>query len=709
MGTTNNPPSILPLSRREMLQLLGLGLLTPGALTGCGSDHHSGRRPADYGATLADARGEIARLLAADGGPAALSIALVDCGRVVWAEAFGYLDKRAGTPVTTDTLFGLASGSKIFAAVAVMILVGRGLVELDAPLAGYVKSFRMADGRYSQITLRMLLNHSSGLPGTDYRNGSTFAPVLGHVDQILKALPGQRLKHAPGEMAVYCNDGFSLTEPLVTAVTGLPYTDFVQREILVPLGMSRSRFGVDTLLPGSYSATLKATGEPNPQEYINVLATGGIYTTPSDLGRLAMMLLNGGHLAGRLLLSPEAVAEMGRDQSATLPLNPLKLNHFGLGWDSVCEGGPAAVGVTAWAKNGGSHYFQSQFNVAPDERLAVVVMGCGGGFDAAELAERFLLHALAEQGSIAEVPAPLSPNPPAPLPVSETALAAMAAHYGGADLFLLGQQDTTLSLSQFFSGHWYETFPDLQQREGGEWISDANPGFAFFPVEADGHRHLAQRSPGGLKHYEMVWIKGQALDPLPPLSEVWKGRVGKNWLVVNDPYSTYLALGTVKPVFNLWQDSGLPGYLVVSGYPIAGKAVDPSTSDERALWCGKVGARDLCDIVVERWEGEERLRVNSTLYRLEDSVAELAPGQASIAVGAEGHGEWRKVGTASSLTVTGADAWYLYDPSFTLLNCVIKGQTLSSGWDGKAPAGAYLLVYGQPQASIEVNTGPAPS
>lgn len=99
----------LPLSRREVLRLIGLGLLTPTLaelLTGGIKD--SVAAPMTYGATIADARATIADLIDSDGGPNAVSVALIDDRRIIWAEAFGFLDKKTGRAAKSTTLFGLA-------------------------------------------------------------------------------------------------------------------------------------------------------------------------------------------------------------------------------------------------------------------------------------------------------------------------------------------------------------------------------------------------------------------------------------------------------------------------------------------------------------------------------------------------------------------------------------------------------------------------
>jgi CubicO group peptidase (beta-lactamase class C family) len=126
------------------------------------------------------------------------------------------------------------SVSKMFAAIAVMQLVDRGVVELDTPLATYLPDFRMASGGYEHVTVRMLLDHAAGFPGTDYRNAVIRSPEPGYLDQVLQTLSMSRLKAPPGYMSVYCNDGFTVIAALVEAATGTSYVQFVQDEILTP-------------------------------------------------------------------------------------------------------------------------------------------------------------------------------------------------------------------------------------------------------------------------------------------------------------------------------------------------------------------------------------------------------------------------------------------------------------------------------------------
>ena len=97
-------------------------------------------------------------------------MALVADGKTVWSQTFGRVN-AAGKKPSPTTQYGVGSVSKTVTAIAVMQLVDQGKISLDAPVVRYVPDFSMASPQYKQITVRMLLNHSAGLPGTDYANG----------------------------------------------------------------------------------------------------------------------------------------------------------------------------------------------------------------------------------------------------------------------------------------------------------------------------------------------------------------------------------------------------------------------------------------------------------------------------------------------------------------------------------------------------------
>src|SRR5256886_6895282 len=287
-------------------------------------------------------------------GASAVAIALVDDKRIIWSQGFGLADRDTGQMPTPSTMFGVGSVSKMFATIAVMKLVNRGVVDLDTPLVTYLPAFRMASSGYENITVRMLLNHSSGFPGTDYRNADIRSPVPGYVDQVLQTLSMSRLKDPPGYMSVYCNDGFTITAALVEAMTGKSYVQLVQDEILTPLGMANTRYPLSAFSAGSY-AKAYVNGAAKPQEFVNTLASGAVYSTADDMARIAMMLLGGGRVGATRILFSASVAEMAKDQTIG-SFDPVHNNSlaFGLGGGNVPPAGPPAVRLRRWGQGGGS-------------------------------------------------------------------------------------------------------------------------------------------------------------------------------------------------------------------------------------------------------------------------------------------------------------------------------------------------------------------
>src|SRR5690606_21133332 len=118
------------------------------------------------------------------------------------------------------------------------------------------------------------------------------------------------LKHEPGELAVYCNDGFTMAERLVEEVSGKAYARFVTDEILLPLKMALSRYPLDHYPVGSFAYPY-LNGKKYGQEFVQAFGTGGLSSTPSEMMRFAMMFFNEGELDGQRILSSAAVKEMG--------------------------------------------------------------------------------------------------------------------------------------------------------------------------------------------------------------------------------------------------------------------------------------------------------------------------------------------------------------------------------------------------------------
>jgi len=605
-------------------------------------------------------------------------------------------------------MYGIGSVSKMLATVATMQLVDAGKVDLDAPFTRYVPSLSMASPACRQITVRMLLDHSSGLPGSTYTNWLTGTYYPGHLQQMMDALAAEQLKTTPGYMSVYCNDGFTLIEALVAAVDGRSYAQYVQDEILMPLGMTHSAFPLTPFTDGTYAK--RYVGETaRPFEVLNLLASGGLYSTPTDLSRLATMLMQGGTFAGKRLLSAAAIAEMGVNQTTdTYNPAPDEALNYGLGWDTVTQPGLKAVGVTGWMKGGDSVDYHAGFIVAPRARLAVAVLGVAPleSSTTEALGERILLHALVDQKSIKRMPKPLPSTAPPVKPASAAQLDAMRGYWAGSGMVLrVGDAATgaqTLDVSRLTADGWSPIFPGLKLRRDGRFHADGSSA-GLSTMTAGGRRYLVWESVGGYGHYRTSMLLCQKLAARAPLSPAWQARMGSVWLAVNErPDSAAYTIDGMA-LLSLGEIPGLPGYVVQTfAQPVLPMS---DTLGAMFLQIPGGGSRDLEDVVIEPHGGQEWLWWGATLYRPEAGVPALPAGTGTVTIGTEGYAEWRALASAGTVTIAsgGATTWYLYDPDDVVL---ATGTTFPA--TATAPkAGCYLLLFGPPGSSTAVTYTPA--
>lgn len=575
-------PSFASASRRQFLGYGSAGMLAA-FLPGCGGGGDP--TPATYARTMDWGRQEIARALAGDpDNVAAVSIALLKNDTVVWQQAFGRASVRDKVAATIQTRFNIGSVSKVLAALAAMILRDRGLLELDAPVAGYLPGFVMLSPEYARITIRHLLSHSSGLPGTSMRDAFAFEPIPGYAANAEAALADQHLKHLPGELAVYCNDGFTLIEQVVAVLARQDYASFIQANVLTPLGMTDSSFLTKKPTGGSFALPYSG-GKQYPQEFVNPLATGGLAATPGDMMKLARLFLEQGTYQSRRIVSADGVAQMGTDQTTGLAINPSPEWVWGLGWDSVRHPGLAAAGIRAWQKNGGTAFFSSDFYVLPDQRLALMVTGNTGNaqrpdtYRAGALAEGVLLRALVEDGTIRALPPLIARTAPpvAAAPGLTDAVGIYANH--NQPMQVSANRDGSFSLSSWNGSAWQPANGGAayRYRSDGWWWSDDSPVNYRFEVvsgtDSNGqpyrYRYLMLRGPlFGAGYTETTLAAGQQLLPLPPLGAVWQERLGRTWTVANESPATVPSTLSGTPYATLGSLPELPGYLLVrnSGY-----------------------------------------------------------------------------------------------------------------------------------------------
>jgi CubicO group peptidase (beta-lactamase class C family) len=170
-------------------------------------------------------------------------------GRVLAHHEFGQADRGRGEAMTDRAIFHWASITKTLTAIAVMQLRDRGKLSLDDRVTRYIPELRQvhdAYGSMDDITIRMLLSHSSGLqnPTWPWDSGKPWEPFEPtHWEQLVAMMPYQELLFAPGSRFGYSNPAFIYLARIVEQITGDPFETYIQKNVWTPLGLGRSYFG----------------------------------------------------------------------------------------------------------------------------------------------------------------------------------------------------------------------------------------------------------------------------------------------------------------------------------------------------------------------------------------------------------------------------------------------------------------------------------
>lgn len=212
-----------------------------------------------------------------------VSVALVQNGQLAWSSAYGFADVAQGRRMTADTACRVESISKSVTAWGVMKLVEQGRVDLDKPVQSYLKSWSFPPSAYAsnQITVRQLLTHTAGLP-----LGGIFDryPPTGNVPPLRETLTRQAVPmQAPGISYAYSNVGYDVLEVLIEDVTGRSFAEYMEKEILVPLGMRQSSFSWRGDLQPAIPVGYDLKGSPVPEYIYPAKASGGLIAPVEDI------------------------------------------------------------------------------------------------------------------------------------------------------------------------------------------------------------------------------------------------------------------------------------------------------------------------------------------------------------------------------------------------------------------------------------------
>lgn len=309
--------------------------------------------------------------------PLSLGLVVVKDGRVVFSKGRGYADDEGLRPVVPDeSIFRAASVSKLVTATAVLQLAEQGRLALDADVNTYLKGFKVRNDYPEPVTLRRLLTHTSGI---DER-------LIGHFVRN----PSERLslgeyfsRHTPvvtrppGRYVIYSNHGMALAGHLVEVASGLPFEEYVERNIFGPLDMKSSSFRQP--YPPQLAPRVVPSGADEGASLLP--PSSSMISTVTDMSHFMLMHLSGGSYEGRRILSEESVREMHRQQFSPRADVP----GVGLGFFENYTNGRHGLFHTGLSGH------QSVLYLLPEENLGIYLVQSsrqGGGYQV--LRERFV-------------------------------------------------------------------------------------------------------------------------------------------------------------------------------------------------------------------------------------------------------------------------------------------------------------------------------
>jgi len=255
-----------------------------------------------------------------------VALAITQGKTIVHSRGFGTAAPD-GAAVTLQTGFMLGSMSKAFTALAVMQLVEGGKLELDAPVLRYLPWFAMADPQAAQITVRHLLNHSSGIPTRAPRAAGSDLSLESHA----RALAGVSLGHLPGAAHEYASPNYQVLGLVVEAVSGQGFAAYLQEKIFAPLEMRHSYVTREAARESRamssghrlwFGLPVAAALPEEPDR----LPTATLISSAEDIAHFLIANLNNGQFGANQVLSPAGMAELHRPAIAGERI------HYAMGW-----------------------------------------------------------------------------------------------------------------------------------------------------------------------------------------------------------------------------------------------------------------------------------------------------------------------------------------------------------------------------------------
>ena len=375
------------------------------------------------------------------------SIIAVKNGEIVFEQSYGYANVEHQVPNTSNTKFRLYSISKQFTAVAILLLEERGLLKVEDRVRKYFPDWAELDER---ITIHQMLNHTSGLK--NYTGDNEFDDRLRHNSlgkrsDLLKLITTRALDFEPGTNWDYCNTGYFILELLIEKLSGMSYSEFMEKNIFRPLFMDDSGVYNDFhLIENKASGYYLNNYEIIPCEYVNmnmIAGSGGLYSTVLD------MLKWDTALRSEQLLTKKSIDKMNTNYQ----------NNYGLGVEVNVVDGKKLV-----SHDGGYSGFLTKIDRYIEDDFMVIALSNYGFTNVWGVCDNLAKIALGKEYEM--------PSKPAEFALSPELLESYIGFYGEEEDNLEIRQDEN-GLNFVISGQFnFPIYPISEDTLHQKWIDE---------------------------------------------------------------------------------------------------------------------------------------------------------------------------------------------------------------------------------------------
>jgi len=478
-------------------------------------------------AQFEEVRAKIKRELVEQDVPS-LAVAVARNGKITWEEGFGWADREKRIPATEHTMYSLASISKPITATGLMVLVERGLVDLDKPINDYLGEAKLNGRAFdaSGATVRRVANHTAGLPlhyQFFYRDEPYRRPAM---DETIRRYAN--LVTPPGERSQYSNLGYGIIDYVLERISGKSYPVFMREEVFVPLGLTRMSVHIGPGLEDFTATRYTADGTPYPFYDFDHPGGSAVFSSAHDLVRFGMFHLKNQLADQRRIISDESIDEMHK------PTAQDEDGGYGIGWASRTND----KGLRTVSHSGGMGGVATNLTLLPDQNAVVVVLCNASSPLPREISQKII--AVLAPGKT-EKSAPQEAGSEVALP--KELIEKFVGNYTLGTLTARIYEDNGKLAVESTQGN----SPLVYQGDGVFYVSLSPSVKLTFEVEGDDTFLTLQSGETVLRGPRQP--EGPSLPVIPELSGVWRGEVATYeggmpiTLVVKEAGGIYVQLG----------------------------------------------------------------------------------------------------------------------------------------------------------------------